>query len=331
MRVNKPALIDPFGRRIEYVRLSVTDRCNLRCTYCLPKGFTGFEESNEWLTFDEIERVIGAFARLGVSKVRLTGGEPLVRRDLPDLAARLSKLPGIADLSLSTNAVLLAHKAEALREAGVRRVNVSLDTLRPGRFAEITGSGHLDKVLDGLMAAKRAGLAPIKINMVALKGVNDDEFEDMVEFCLVHGFTLRLIETMPVGDTGREATRYYLDLQEVKRRLASRFDLIPGVMLGGGPARYMQVAGTHLRIGFITPISQHFCASCNRVRLSADGTLYLCLGQNHQYELRPLLRAGATDDELDAAIIEALALKPERHEFLEKPCEVIRFMSMTGG
>lgn len=331
MRENKSALIDPFGRRIEYVRLSVTDRCNLRCTYCLPKGFTGFEGSDKWLTFDEIERVIGAFARLGVSKVRLTGGEPLMRRDLPDLAARLSNLPGIADLSLSTNAVLLAHKAEALREAGVRRVNVSLDTLRPGRFAEITGNDRLDKVLDGLMAAKRAGFVPIKINMVALKGVNDDEFEDMVEFCLVHGFTLRLIETMPVGDTGREATRYYLDLQEVKRRLASRFDLIPGVMPSGGPARYMQVAGTHLRIGFITPISQHFCASCNRVRLSADGTLYLCLGQNHQYALRPLLRAGVTDDELDAAIIEALALKPERHEFLEKPYEVIRFMSMTGG
>ncbi len=331
MRENKPALIDPFGRRIEYVRLSVTDRCNLRCTYCLPKGFAGFEESDEWLTFDEVERVIGAFARLGVSKVRLTGGEPLVRRDLPDLAARLSRLPGIADLSLSTNAVLLAQKARALYAAGVCRVNVSLDTLKPERFAEITGGGHFGKVLDGLMAAKRAGFAPIKINMVALKGVNDDEFEDMVEFCLVHDFTLRLIETMPVGDTGRTATRYYLDLQEVKRRLASRFDLIPGVMPGGGPARYMQVAGTHLRIGFITPISQHFCASCNRVRFSADGTLYLCLGQNRRAGLRPLLRAGATDDELETAIIDALALKPERHEFREKPCEVIRFMSMTGG
>lgn len=331
MRENKPSLIDPFGRRIEYVRLSVTDRCNLRCTYCLPQGFAGFEESEEWLTFDEVERVIGAFARLGVSRVRLTGGEPLTRRDLPDLAARLSKLPGIADLSLSTNAILLAHKAGALRAADVRRVNVSLDTLRPGRFAAITGGGHFNKVFDGLMAAKRAGFAPIKINMIALKGVNDDEFEDMVEFCLAHGFTLRLIETMPVGDTGREATRHYLNLQEVKRRLASRFDLIPGVMSGGGPAHYMQVAGTSLRIGFITPISQHFCASCNRVRLSADGTLFLCLGQNHSVGLRPLLRAGATDNELETAIIEALALKPERHEFREKPRQVIRFMSMTGG
>ncbi|MDP2326252.1 MAG: GTP 3',8-cyclase MoaA [Gammaproteobacteria bacterium] len=331
MPENRPALIDPFGRRIEYVRLSVTDRCNLRCSYCLPKGFTGFEEPDEWLTFDEVERVIGAFARLGVTRVRLTGGEPLVRRGLPDLAARLSKLAGIDDLSLSTNAILLANKAEVLREAGVRRVNVSLDTLRAGRFAEITGGGHLDKVLDGLMAAKHAGLVPLKINMVALKGVNDDEFEDMVEFCLVHGFSLRFIEIMPVGDTGRTATRYYLDLQGVKQRLAKRFDLIPGVMPGGGPARYMRIKGTPLSIGFITPISQHFCATCNRVRLSADGTLHLCLGQNHRYELRPLLRNGATDDELEAAIIEALALKPERHEFREKPYELIRFMSMTGG
>lgn len=324
-------LIDPFGRRIEYVRLSVTDRCNLRCSYCLPKGFTGFDEPDDWLTFAEIERVIGAFARLGVSKVRLTGGEPLVRRDLPGLAARLSALSGVEDLSLSTNAMLLAHKAAALRAAGVSRINVSLDTLRPERFAEITGGGHLDKVLEGLMAGKRQGFAPIKINMVALKGVNDDEFEDMVEFCLEHGFTLRLIETMPVGDAGRRAMEHYLDLQEVRRRLARRFELLPGVMPGGGPARYVQVAGTPLRIGFITPISQHFCATCNRVRLSAEGALYLCLGQDHRYELRPLLRAGASDAELEAAIRAALALKPERHEFREKPWRIIRFMSMTGG
>lgn len=331
MRKNKPALIDPFGRRIEYVRLSVTDRCNLRCFYCLPRGFSDFAEPEAWLGFDEIERVVGVFARLGVSKVRLTGGEPLVRRDLPDLAARLSQLPGITDLSLSTNGVLLAHKVEALREAGVRRVNVSLDTLKPERFAEITGGGRLDKVIEGLMTAKRAGFAPIKINMLALKGINEDEFEDMVVFCLENDFTLRLIETMPVGNAGDETMKHYLDLQEVRQRLARRFDLIPGVMPGGGPARYLQVAGTSMRIGFITPISRHFCATCNRVRLSADGTLYLCLGQNHQYALRPLLRGGATDTEIEAAILAALALKPERHEFRERPQQVVRFMSMTGG
>jgi len=325
------ALTDRFGRRLEYLRLSVTDRCNLRCFYCLPAGFADFEPPADWLTFAEIERVVGAFARLGVTKVRLTGGEPLVSRDLPALAGRLARLPGIEDLSLSTNAVLLARQAQGLRDAGVRRVNVSLDSLKPARFAAITGGGRLDKVLAGLMAAKRAGFAPIKINMVALKGVNDDEFEDMVEFCLEHGFTLRFIETMPVGDAGREASRRYLDLQEVKRRLARRYELVPGVMPGGGPARYTQVAGTGLGIGFITPISQHFCATCNRVRLSADGTIYLCLGQNHKYELRPLLRAGASDATLAAAIAAALALKPERHEFREKPEQVVRFMSMTGG
>jgi len=324
-------LTDSFGRRIEYVRLSVTDRCNLRCFYCLPGDFRNFSEPDEWLGFDEIERVIAAFASLGVSKIRLTGGEPLIRRGLPDLAGRLARLPGIADLSLSTNAVLLARQAGALCAAGVRRINVSLDTLRPGRFAAITHGGRLDKVLDGIMAARRAGFAPIKINMLALKGINDDEFEDMVEFCLEHDFTLRFIETMPVGATGRAATRHYLDLQEVKRRLASRFSLIPGAMPGGGPARYMQVAGTRLRIGFITPISRHFCATCNRVRLSADGALHLCLGQDYRYDLRALLRSGADSAQLKAAIVQALVLKPERHEFREKPRQVIRFMSMTGG
>ena len=324
-------LTDSFGRRIEYVRLSVTDRCNLRCFYCLPGDFRNFSEPDEWLGFDEIERVIAAFASLGVSKIRLTGGEPLIRRGLPDLAGRLARLPGIADLSLSTNAVLLARQAGALCAAGVRRINVSLDTLRPGRFAAITHGGRLDKVLEGIMAARRAGFAPIKINMLALKGINDDEFEDMVEFCLEHDFTLRFIETMPVGATGRAATRHYLDLQEVKRRLASRFSLIPGAMPGGGPARYMQVAGTRLRIGFITPISRHFCATCNRVRLSADGALHLCLGQDYRYDLRALLRSGADSAQLKAAIVQALVLKPERHEFREKPRQVIRFMSMTGG
>lgn len=324
------ALIDPFGRRIEYVRLSVTDRCDLRCDYCMPKGFRDFQEPEEWLRFDEIERVIGTFARLGVSRVRLTGGEPLVRRDLPELAGRLARLPGIEDLSLSTNATRLSRHAEDLRRAGVSRLNVSLDTLRPERFKQIT-KGRLDKVLDGLMAARAAGFTPIKINMVVMRGVNDDEVEDMVEFCLEHDFTLRFIETMPMGETGRSASSRYIDLQTVRARLAERFELLPGVMPGGGPARYVQVAGTPLRIGFITPISQHFCETCNRVRLAADGTLYMCLGQEDRFELRPLLRAGADDDALDAAVREAIARKPERHEFREEPQKILRFMSMTGG
>lgn len=324
-------LMDPFGRHIEYVRLSVTDRCNLRCSYCLPKGFDDFEVPDEWLSFEEIERLMRAFASMGLKRIRLTGGEPLVRKNLPDLIARLSAIPGIEDLSLSSNAVLMARQADTLKQAGVTRLNISLDTLHADRFAEITGGGHLDKVMAGLMAAKAAGFAPIKINMVAMKGVNDDEYDAMVDFCIEHDFTLRFIETMPVGSTGRWASSHYHDLGEVREHLKQRFDLVPGVMPGGGPARYERVVGTDLRIGFITPISRHFCETCNRVRLSADGQLYLCLGQNARYDLREVLRSGATDSELQAAIQEALALKPQRHEFKENPEQVVRFMSMTGG
>ncbi|HEC19762.1 MAG TPA: GTP 3',8-cyclase MoaA [Gammaproteobacteria bacterium] len=323
-------LIDPFGRSIDYLRLSVTDRCDLRCFYCLPKGFKNFEEPEHWLTFDEIERVIRAFGALGTRRVRITGGEPLVRKNLPALAARLQKLPGIDDLSLSTNAVKLARHAEDLHNAGVRRLNISLDSLDAKRFQQITG-GKLQKVLDGLMAAKAAGFSPIKINMVVMKGVNEDEVEAMVDFCIEHGFTLRFIETMPMGSTGREAVDHYVDLHTVRKKLEQRFELIPGVMPGGGPARYLQVAGTDLRIGFITPISQHFCETCNRVRLSVDGTLYLCLGQKNKFELRPLLRAGISDTKLAAAIRHAITLKPKRHEFNEKPSQIVRFMSATGG
>ncbi len=323
-------LTDPFGRNIEYVRLSVTDKCDLRCFYCLPKGFNDFEEPEHWLSFDEIERVMRAFGELGVHRVRITGGEPLVRKDIPQLAARLARLPGIDDLSLSTNAVQLAKHARALKDAGVTRLNVSLDSLQPERFQAITG-GKLEKVLAGLQAAKAAGFHPVKINMVVMKGVNDDEVEDLVEYCIANDFTLRMIETMPMGETGRDAARHYMDLQIVKQRLAQRYELIPTVMNGGGPARYFKVGGSNLRIGFITPISQHFCATCNRVRLSVDGTLYMCLGQEHNFELRPLLRAGISDVDLRAAIIQAIALKPERHEFSDKPEKILRFMSKTGG
>ncbi len=330
MKQPSNALIDPFGRRIDYVRLSVTDKCNLRCFYCIPEGHKDFEQPGRWLTFDEIERVIRAFAELGVARIRLTGGEPLVRKNLPELARKLAALPGVDDLSLSTNAVLLDRHAQALRDAGVSRINVSLDTLKPERFKQITG-GELQPVLDGLQAASKAGLSPVKINMVAMRGINDDEFEDMVEFCLQHNFTLRMIETMPVGSTGLNASDHYLDLQTVKQQLAERYELIPGVMPGGGPARYVQVKGTDLRIGFITPISQHFCETCNRVRLSVDGTLYMCLGQDNKMELRPLLRNGVSDAELRQALIEAIALKPEKHEFRDKPEQVVRLMNMTGG
>ena len=325
----EPILQDRFGRRIEYLRLSVTDRCDLRCTYCIPEGFKGFEEPAHWLSIDEIERVIAAFARLGTSKFRLTGGEPLLRRGLPELARRLNALDGVRDLSLSTNATQLAKHAAELKRAGISRLNISLDSLKPERFAEIVRRDCLDQVLAGLMAAKQEGFTPIKINMVVMAGVNDDEIDDMVSFCIEHDFTLRMIETMPMGETGRNAQ--YLDLQPVKERLQQRFGLIPGVMAGGGPARYLQSPDGAFTVGFITPLSQHFCDTCNRVRLSVDGTLFLCLGQNENLELRPLLRAGASDQDLEAAIRAAIELKPHRHEFREHPGQVVRFMSLTGG
>jgi len=323
-------LIDPFGRSIDYVRLSVTDRCDLRCFYCLPKGFNDFEEPEDWLSFDEIERVMRAFGALGTRRIRITGGEPLVRKNLPELASRLHNLPGIEDLSLSSNAVKLARHAEALHTSGVRRLNISLDSLDHDNFQKITG-GKLEKVLAGLMAAKAAGFTPIKINMVVMKGINEHEVEAMVNFCIEHDFTLRFIETMPMGDTGRDAVDRYVDLQTVRANLEQRFEMMPGVMPGGGPARYLRVVGTDLRIGFITPISQHFCETCNRVRLSVDGTLYLCLGQDNKFELRPLLRDGISNKGLQDAIRHAITLKPERHEFNEQPGQIVRFMSVTGG
>lgn len=324
-------LLDPFGRRVEYLRLSLTDRCDLRCFYCMPKGFSDYETPGHWLTAGEIKRVVGAFAHLGVRRVRLTGGEPLLRRDLPQIAGSLATLPGIEDLSLSTNGTRLARLAAPLRRAGVTRLNVSLDTLRADRFSDITGGGQLRRVLEGLDAARRAGFEPIKINMVAMRGINLDEVEAMVAFCLDKGFTLRFIETMPVGSTGSAAGAHYVDLGEVRERLERHYRLLPAVMNGGGPARYVQVEGTDLRIGFITPLSQHFCDTCNRVRLGVDGTLYLCLGQDHRVELRPLLRAGADDAELRSAVAAAIARKPERHTFTETPGQVVRFMSQTGG
>ncbi|MDC7690263.1 GTP 3',8-cyclase MoaA [Vogesella indigofera] len=323
-------LSDRFGRTIDYLRISVTDRCDLRCTYCIPKGFKGFEEPSNWLTFDEITRVVAAFSRLGTRRFRLTGGEPLLRRNLPALAASLSALEGVDDLSLTTNATQLSLQAQALRDAGVNRINVSLDSLRDDCVSRITGSDCLDKVLGGLASASQAGFDSIKINMVPMQGVNDGDIEAMVAFCIKHGFILRLIEAMPMGSTGQHTAG--LDLQKLLAQLQPRFGLLPSDQpLGGGPARYWRTPDGRFTLGLITPISQHFCASCNRVRLSVDGTLYMCLGQEERFELRPLLRAGCSDAELEAAIRDAIELKPEKHEFLEQPTRIVRFMSMTGG
>ena len=322
-------LHDRFGRTIDYLRVSVTDRCDLRCSYCLPKGYRDFEDRDHCLDLEEIERVVGVFAALGVGRIRLTGGEPLLRRGLVPLAARLKALPGVHDLSLSTNATQLAGQAAALRQAGVSRLNVSLDSLRAERVLQITGRDVRNAVIGGLMAAKRVGFEPIKLNMVVLRGVNDDEIDDMAAFCIEHGFVLRLIEAMPVGDSGRSAQ--FVDLQPIRERLQQRFALLEAVVPGGGPARYLKSPDGHFSVGFITPLSQHFCASCNRVRLAVDGMLHMCLGQDHSLALRPLLRAGASDGELMVAIRAAIDLKPERHEFREAPGKVMRVMARTGG
>jgi cyclic pyranopterin phosphate synthase len=327
--VQPDVLQDRFGRRIDYLRISVTDRCDMRCSYCMPQGFSDYEEPQDWLTYAEIERVVAAFARLGTSRFRITGGEPLLRRNLSSLVARLATVPGAQDISLSTNATQLAKQAAALKSAGVSRLNVSLDSLCAERVFDITRRDALAQVLDGLIEAKRCGFAPIKINMVVMAGVNEDEIDSMAEFCAQHGFVLRLIETMPMGETGRSAG--FVDLQPIRQRLQDRFGLVDGIISGGGPARYLVSPDGSFSVGFITPLSQHFCETCNRVRLSVDGTLYLCLGQEHQFALRPLLRAGISDAELDAAIRSAIELKPQRHEFREQPGKIIRVMSKTGG
>jgi len=325
-------LTDPFGRSIRYLRLSVTDRCDLRCFYCMPEGFKDFEVPEHWLTTAEIERLLGVMADMGLERVRITGGEPLVRKGIEDIVRSVDALPGIRDIALSTNATRMGRMAQPLKDAGANRINVSLDTLDAERFKNIT-QGKLSKVLDGLMAAKDAGFDPIKINMVVMKGVNEDDVDSMLEFCIEHGFILRMIETMPMGSTGRDAVDHYVDLQTVKRRLTEKYGLVPAFKQteGAGPARYLQVAGTDAQVGFITPMSDHFCETCNRVRLAVDGTMYMCLGQEHNFSFRPLLRRGIPDDELREALIQAIGLKPERHEFNEKPEQVVRFMSMTGG
>lgn len=323
-------LIDSFQRRIDYLRVSVTDRCDLRCTYCLPKGFKGFEEPAHWLRHDEMSRLVGLFVGLGVSKVRLTGGEPLLRRGVTDLARQIAALPGLRDLSVSSNGTQLARHAAGLREAGVSRLNISLDSLDADCFARITGRDCLSDVLDGLRAAREVGFRPIKLNMVVQADVNVDEVQRMVAFAIEQGFVLRLIEPMPVGDTGR-ATKG-IDLSNLGERLAEQHGLLPEIMgQGAGPARYWCTPDRQMSLGVITPMSQHFCEACNRVRLGVDGTLYLCLGQNDQVPLGRMMRDGASDEELVAAIHEGIRVKPERHEFNERPQQIVRFMSQTGG
>jgi GTP 3',8-cyclase len=335
MQKASASMIDPFGRAVTYLRVSVTDRCDLRCVYCMSEDMT-FLPKTEILSLEELDRLCGAFIRLGTTKIRITGGEPLVRRDVirlfGSLGARLGS--GLKELTVTTNGTQLAKHAEALHAAGVRRVNVSLDTLDPDRFAAITRRGKIEKTLEGVFAAKAAGLA-VKINAVALRDVNEDEFDAMVAWCGEHGFDLCLIETMPLGDIEGDRTDQYLPLSLVRSRLKRHWTLVDTDYRTGGPARYVTVAETGRRIGFITPMTHNFCESCNRVRLTCTGTLFMCLGQDDAADFRGLLRAGVPDEVLDRAIRAAIARKPKGHDFIidrrhERP-SVARHMSVTGG
>lgn len=332
----KERLIDPFGRKVEYVRVSVTDRCNLRCTYCMSEDMQ-FLPKADVLSLEELERLCDVFVRRGVRRLRLTGGEPLVRRGIMTLVQALSRhlqSGDLEELTLTTNGVRLREFAGALAEAGVRRVNVSLDSLDPATFARIARSDCLPKVLDGIAAAREAGLK-VKINTVALKHDNAAELPRIIQWAHEADMDITLIETMPLGVVDEDRTDQFLSLKAVRQELESFWTLNDSLEHSGGPARYVKVSETGGKLGFITPLTHNFCDSCNRVRLTCTGTLFMCLGQDASVDLRAPLRASADDALLNAAIDRAVAAKPKSHDFLlpvrgDKPA-VARHMSMTGG
>ena len=330
------SMIDPFGRAITYLRVSVTDRCDFRCVYCMAENMS-FLPKSDLLTLEELDRLCSVFVARGVRKLRLTGGEPLVRRNLMWFIRRLSRHLDRGDLdeiTLTTNGSQLARFADELFDAGLRRINVSLDTLKPDLFRQITRWGDLEKVLGGVRSAQAAGLA-IKINVVALRGVNEHEIADMIRWAHGEGMALTLIETMPMGDIDGDRTDQYLPLSQLRAQLAETFTMSESGHRTGGPARYVDVAETGGRLGFITPLTHNFCESCNRVRLTCTGTLFMCLGQDDAADLRTPLRTTADDDELARAIDEAIARKPKGHDFVidrrRRAPAVARHMSVTGG
>jgi len=328
-------MIDPFGRHITYLRVSVTDRCDFRCVYCMAEHQT-FLPKKDLLTLEELERLCGAFIEKGVERLRITGGEPLVRKDVMRLIERLGARlgSGLKELTLTTNGSQLARYAGALKDAGVRRINVSLDTLDPDKFRAITRWGDLKGVLAGIDAAQAAGLS-VKINTVALRDMNRGEIPDMLDWAHGRGMDLTLIETMPLGETGADRVEQYLPLSLVRADLARRYTLDDIDYRTGGPARYVRVAETGGRLGFITPLTHNFCESCNRVRVTCTGTLYMCLGQEDDADLRAPLRASQDDALLLEAIDRAIARKPKGHDFIidrrHGAPALARPMSLTGG
>ncbi|HEX4407243.1 MAG TPA: GTP 3',8-cyclase MoaA [Xanthobacteraceae bacterium] len=332
----RPELIDPFGRAINYLRVSVTDRCDFRCLYCMAEDMT-FLPKAQILTLEELDRLCSAFVARGVRKLRLTGGEPLVRRGIMTLIHSLSRhlhTGRLDELTLTTNGSQLEKFASELKDAGIDRINVSLDTLDADKFRAITRWGSLDRVLAGIDAAQAAGLK-IKINTVALKGVNEDEFPRLIEWAHGRGMDLTLIEVMPLGEIGDGRLDQYLPLSLARARLAERFSLQDIDYRTGGPARYTRVAETGGRLGFITPLTHNFCESCNRVRITCTGTLYMCLGQEDAADLRKPLRTSESNELLFAAIDDAIARKPKGHDFIidrrHKRPALSRHMSVTGG
>ena len=329
-------MIDPFGRHVSYLRVSVTDRCDFRCHYCMSEDMT-FLPKRDVLSLEELDRLCSAFIRKGVRKLRLTGGEPLVRRGILTLIENLSRhiVAGQLDeLTLTTNGSQLERFADKLIKFGIKRINVSLDTLDAEKFAHITRWGKLEKVLAGLHAAKAAGLQ-IKINTVALRDFNENELDSMITWCGKHGFDLTLIETMPMGDIGGERADQYLPLSTVRKQLETNWTLTDIPYRSGGPARYVEIKETSRKLGFITPLTHNFCESCNRVRLTCTGTLYMCLGQDDATDLRQPLRASEGDEVLENAIDEAIGRKPKGHDFVIERGQtgpaVSRHMSVTGG
>lgn len=327
------SMIDSFGRRITYVRLSVTDRCDLRCRYCMAEKMT-FVPRSEVLTLEELAQLADLLIGRGVRKIRLTGGEPLVRKGIEHLVADLGKRVGrgLDELTMTTNGTQLSRFARSLSDAGIRRINVSLDSRDPERFRHITRRGDLDQVLAGIDAASKAGLK-IKINMVALKNINEHEIAPMLIWCGEQGFDLTLIETMPLGNVEEDRTTHYLPLGDVKSRLDQIFTLVPSLARTGGPARYWEVDGLGMKLGMITPLTNNFCDGCNRIRISATGTVYGCLGHDQKVELRDALRSGS-GDLVDEALDRLLKGKPRKHEFAIRAGEspaVARHMSVTGG
>ncbi|MFY0990506.1 GTP 3',8-cyclase MoaA [Halomonas sp. C05BenzN] len=326
-------LIDDFGRRVRYVRISVTDRCDFRCVYCMSEEMT-FLPRAQVLTLEELALVARAFVELGVEKVRLTGGEPLVRRDIGTLVEQVGALPGLRDFAMTTNGAGLGKHAEQLRQAGLKRLNISLDSLDPERFRALTRTGDLDRVIDGIRAARAAGFERIKLNAVILKGRNDDEVIDLVDFARREGLDISFIEEMPLGDVSdhsRDET--YCSSDEVQALIETRHELIPTTETTLGPSRYFRMTDSETRVGFISPHSHNFCATCNRVRVTVEGRLLLCLGNEHSVDLREVLRRHPGDIEaLKQRIVSAMPLKPERHHFTtDGDVQVVRFMNMTGG